>query len=185
MDQNSNLFQTNDAGHQYDKCSYWLSEEICNLVDDLPTLDGKLSAETKCVLLYIVGYVIRKDEQREDTYYFCENFGSYLDELNRGGLSKPGDTVVEWVFCSHIVFTVVVEQVCRISLANVLLNISELYNFNMERKHAFILSNILFKNHCNFNNPRSKTKNFEAKLLSLFLHWLFAGVLGLACWFLL
>ena len=32
---------------------------------------------------------------------------------------------------------------------------------------------------------RTKTKNVEAKLLSLFLHWLFAGVLGLACWFLL
>ena len=85
MDQNSNLFQTNDAGHQCDDGSYWLSEEICNLVDDLPTLEGKLSAETKSVLLYIAGYVIRKDEQREDTYYFCENFGSYLDELNRGG----------------------------------------------------------------------------------------------------
>ena len=85
LDQNSNLFQTNDAGHQCDKCSYWLSEEICNLVDDLPTFEGKLSAETKSVLLYIAGYVIRKDEQREDTYYFCENFGSYLDELNRGG----------------------------------------------------------------------------------------------------
>ena len=63
LDQNSNLFQTNDAGHQCDKCSYWLSEEICNLVDDLPTLEGKLSAETKSVLLYIAGYVIRKDEQ--------------------------------------------------------------------------------------------------------------------------
>ena len=69
--------------------------------------------------------MIRKDEEREDTYYFCEKFGSYLDELNRGGLTKPGDTVVQWVMYSHIIFNSVVEHVCRKSLSNVFMIISE------------------------------------------------------------
>ena len=51
LDQNSYLFQTNDAGHQCDKCSCWLSKEICILVDDLPTLEKNLFC---CILLVML-----------------------------------------------------------------------------------------------------------------------------------
>ena len=129
---------------------------MCSIMDNLPTLEEKLSAETISALLYIAGYVIRRDEQHEDTYSFCEKYGTYLDELNRGGLTKPGDSVVQWVIYSHIVFNAVFEHVCRKSLSNVLMIISELYGLNMERHHALTLSNIFFNNDCNFSNPRSE-----------------------------
>ena len=98
--------------------------------------------------------------------FLFEKYGCYLNDLNRGGLTKPGDSVSQWVIYSYIVFHTVAEHTCRKSLCNVLMVVSELYSLNMDRKHAFTLPNILFKNHCNLHNPTSG-KEPKQKILKL------------------
>ena len=112
---------------------------MCSIVDDLPILEKKISVDTIAALIYIAGYVIRKEEQTEDTYFLYEKYGGYTNELNRGGLTKPGDSVSQWVIYSYIIFHTVAAHSCRKYLCNVLMVVSELYNLNMDRFHAVTL----------------------------------------------
>ena len=67
---------------------------------------------------------------------------------------------------SFIMFNVVKLKVCRNSLFNILMLISEMCNFNMKREHGIILSNILFQNYCLFESPRT-TEEPAVKVLKL------------------
>ena len=51
------------------------TQEMCSIVDDLPTLEKKITIDTIAALIYIAGYVICKEEQTEDTYFLYENYG--------------------------------------------------------------------------------------------------------------
>lgn len=143
------------SGHSCDKCGFLLSEEVCNVIDNLPDLEHRLSADTFASLVYIAGYVIRKDERQDDTYFLFEKHGSFITDVNRGGLTIPGDSVCQWVIFSYIVFHEVASYTCRTSLANVLMVVSELYSFGMNRSHALTLCNIFFNNYCHLYSPRS------------------------------
>ena len=48
-------------GYFCDKCTYLLSEEQCKVFDSLPQLEGTLLYVVKSTLVYIAGYVTRKD----------------------------------------------------------------------------------------------------------------------------
>ena len=61
----------------------------------------------------------------------------------------------QWSIFSYIVFHEIVNKVCRKSLCNVLMLLSEFYELNMDKKHGNILANILLKNHVNLYSPRS------------------------------
>ena len=89
-----------------------------------------------------------------------------MDEINRGGLAIPGDSVCQWSIFSYILFHEVANNVCRKSLCNSLMLISEYYNLNLEKHHGKIMSNILLKNRCNLFTPRS-SKECNQKLLKL------------------
>ena len=41
LDPNSALFQLKESGHQCSKCSFWMNEEMCDIVDNLPNLEEK------------------------------------------------------------------------------------------------------------------------------------------------
>ena len=69
LDPNSEVFQSAEAGHQCEKCGFLLTEEMCSIVDDLPTLEKNIPIDTIAALIYIASYVIRKEEQMEDTYF--------------------------------------------------------------------------------------------------------------------
>ena len=49
-------------GHFCEKCSYSLLEEQCKVFDSLPQLEETLPQDVKSTLVYIAGYVARKDE---------------------------------------------------------------------------------------------------------------------------
>jgi hypothetical protein len=144
-----------EHGHICNKCDFIPPEDVCNVIDNLPSMEESLPVDTKMGLVYIAGYVVRKDEKSGDSELYSEKFGCFLKDIDRGGLSVPGDSVCQWVIYSYITFHQVVNASCRKSLSNILMTISEMYNFNMATRHATILSNVLFNNYCHLYTPRS------------------------------
>ena len=98
--------------------------------------------------------------------FIIKSMEIFLKEIEHSDLKIPPDTTVEWVFFSFVMFNVVKLKVCRNSLFNILMLISEMYNFNMKREHGIILSNILFQNYCLFESPRT-TEEPAVKVLKL------------------
>ena len=53
-------------------------------------------------ILYIAGYLQKQAGQihDNDTMYYYDKFGKYLDQLNRGALLLPQDHFVQWcIYC--------------------------------------------------------------------------------------
>lgn len=146
-------------GHSCSSCDFQLRncEEACETVDSIEELESSLPVECKATLVYIAGYITRKDPESAvgQTNYYFEEFGHYTQSLDRGGLKVPSDTACQWVFFCYIVFSVVKDHVCRDSFSKIALGLSEMFRFNMKKRHARTLSNILLKNLCLAATPRS------------------------------
>ena len=138
---------------------------MCTIFDSLPKLEERLLDDTKMLLVYIAGYVVRNDDI-EDTVEFFREYGAFYNDLNRGGLKIPGDSTCQWSFNSHVMIREVVLSTCRTSLCNILMVISEFYGLNMERRHEMTMANILFNNHAHLYTPRS-SKERKQKALKL------------------
>ena len=122
-------------------------------------------------MVYIAGYVTRKDESNaNDTFNYVEQFGRFTLGLDWGALNIPDYSICEWVCFSSIIFYSVVNDVCRNSLCDTFLDIAEKFMFEVEKKHGGILSNVFFNNCCRLYSPVS---NYELKIkvLKLF-NWL-------------
>ena len=157
----------NQEKHLCDKCSYALSEEQCNILDNLPQLEDALTYEVKSSLVYISGYVTRNDiASVEDTFVYFERYGMFTAGLDRGGLHIPSDSICEWVCFCYIMFHSVVTNICRYSLSKIFMNIAERFNIAVEMKHGNILSNILLNNYCRLNSPASSSEP-KLKVLKL------------------
>ena len=84
-------------------------------------------------LVYIAGYICRNDNESDDTKLYFEKFGSFAESINRGGLHIPNDNLCQFCIFSYIIFHEVVNKVCRNSLCNILMLVSDIYSLNMER----------------------------------------------------
>ena len=160
---------SSDSGHTCDKCLFEWTEDVCGLVEKLPELEYSLKDEIKHSLVYIAGYVTRRDdvcEESEDTYNYFEKFGEYTSSLDRGGLKKANDSTCQWTIFSYLVFSSIVSRVCRNSLSDTLYEISEVFDFKMKHHHCFTLSNIFFNNYCKITNLPSE-KEPKQKILKL------------------
>ena len=121
---------------------------------------------------HIAGYITRKDDPLEDEELFdtstlyAAKFGKYTSELDRGLLNIPTDRACQWVFLCYIMFCVIKEKVCRRSLVSIFLEISEQFKFAMKKSHGTALANILFKNLCLAESPRS-SKGSRSKIIKL------------------
>ena len=93
-------------------------------------------------LIYIAGYVEKKDDNC-DSYVYASEYGNYLHE--------PGDTIDQFATYGYIVFYQVSEITCCKSFTSILMIVSD-----TNRNHGLILSNVLFNNHCKLHSPRSK-----------------------------
>ena len=83
-------------GHFCEKCSYLLSKEQCKIFDRLPKLEKKLRYDVKSTLVYITGYVTRKDESNaNDTFNYVEQSWRFTLGLDRSGLNIPSDGICE------------------------------------------------------------------------------------------
>ena len=146
-------------GHFCENCSYSLSEEQCKVFNSLLQLEETFSCDVKLTLVYIAGYVTRKDKSNaNDTFNYVEQFGRSTLGLDRGGLIIPSDSICEWVYFCYIIFYSVVKDVCRNSLCDIFLDIAERFMLEVEKKHGSILSNVLVNSYCRLNSPVSNCK---------------------------
>ena len=82
------------SDHSCPKCKFLPSEGICNVIDNLPALCDSLTVDIKMSLVYIAGYIIREDENPDDTFYFYKAYGNFVKDINQGGLTIPGSKFV-------------------------------------------------------------------------------------------
>ncbi|GFO14770.1 group XV phospholipase a2 [Plakobranchus ocellatus] len=161
----SDLFT--ESGHVCEKCVVHWTHEMCEMVEELPNMEHSVKDDVKYSLVYIAGYVIRKDkEEVEDSCSYFEKFGAFTLSLSRGGLFQAGDSVCQWTIFCYMMFQSVWEKVCRNSLNEIFIEISQNYGFKMDKHHCFALSNILFNNLCNITNLPSD-KEPKQKVLKL------------------
>ena len=155
-------------GHFCDKCKTSLTEQECEIIDNLSTLEDKVPEETTSSLIYIAGYVQKKGGQAKenDTVFYFEKYGKYLESINRGHLIIPQDCIVQWcIFC--LIFFVQLSNIkCHNFVANAFVFISNFYEFNVLPKHCRILANIFLANYSILCTPRS-TKEASLKVLKL------------------
>ena len=86
--------------------------------------------------------------------------------MDRGGLKIPTDSACQWTFFCYTMFQYVNSKVCRKSLSDIFIKISEFYDFDMTMEHSYTLSNILLKNFCKSETPRTG-KEPAMKILKL------------------
>ena len=138
-------------------------------VDSLPSLESTLTFDEVQALVYITGYVTRKDNIGTDsthTFFYYEKCGQFTQYLNRRGLNIPNDAACQWcVFCFFL-FLVVKKNVCRKSLSDIFQFVSEFYMFDMTLVHCHSLANILLNRLCKSETPLS-SKEPAQKLLKL------------------
>ena len=145
---------------------HW-THEFCELIESLPEMENSVKPEVKCSLVYIAGYVIRKDTNlKEDSFGYFEKYGGFTSSLNRGGLVQAGDSACQWTIFCYIAFQSVCEKVCRNSLREIFMDISEYYGFEMRQNNCFVMSNILLNNLCKTSNLPSE-KETKQKVLKL------------------
>ena len=114
------------SDHSFPKCKFLQSEGVCNVIDNLPALCDSLTVDIKMSTVYIAGYIIREDKNPDDTFYFFESYGNFVKDINRGGLTIPGDKVCQWATYYYILFYEVYNDTCRSSLSNLMM-LSEFY----------------------------------------------------------
>ena len=133
-----------------------MDEVACNIFDTLPELEKDIGKEVNMSIFHIAGHVIRKvdvEETNDDTYYYREKYGDYPTSRDQGGLATPKDTGCQWAVFSFIMFEVIKQNVCRVSLMRVFQQISDYYGFNMQKCHCETLANIFINNYCKLFTP--------------------------------
>ena len=112
----------------------------------MPELESPVPKDTKRCLL--TGYIWCNDsgpsEEKllNETIFYHQKYGQYMDAMDRGGLDIPTGNTCQWLIFCFILFNVVKEKVCRKSFSNLCMMVSEYYDFEMEKRHGIILSNI-------------------------------------------
>ena len=156
-----------------------LSERESEILDDLSDpvnillLEDKLEDNCKQNLVYIAGYIQRKlvyeDCDEGGSYNYFNLYSKYFTHMNRGGLTKPVDCLVQWVFISYFLFLNLENRnstLCRKSLSHYFQNISDIHELNVHYTSPIILSNILLNNLCKLETPVS-TKEVKQKAAKL------------------
>ena len=129
LDVNSDGFSI----HSCDKCGYLLDEDKCNILDTLPDLEKELPSDIIMTLIYLAGYVGRNDDEIHDACFYYGIYGNYLKDMHRGELKIFGDTICQLTIYGYIIFHEVVDLSCRSSFCNILMLISEMYYFDINR----------------------------------------------------
>ena len=120
-----------NSGHLCDSCEFTLCEEGCKVFENLPALEDSIPVDTKKSLVYIAGYVTQKDDQMSEnellsvTTFYHKKYGGYVDSMDRGGSKIPTDSACQWTFFCYTMFQYVNSRVCRKSLSDIFIKISQ------------------------------------------------------------
>ena len=153
--------------HQCTFCNRKLTYQESEVLDNLYDLEEQLSDNTLNAMVYIGGYIENKQaKSNEDTTFYYDRYGQYLNNLNRGKLTIPDDSTVQWIVYCFIFFVTLSTEVCRNFLLSQFISISNKFNLSMNTKHARILANIFLKNDALLKTPRS-SRETGIKILKL------------------
>ena len=154
-------------GHSCNNCFRRLNEQECEVFDNLPELEDKVQAESLLSIVYIAGYVQRKNGyDYTDTKFYYIKCGAYIDDLNRGGLVIPFDNIVQWCIFCFILFEQLSEEFCQSFLMKQFLSVSEKFQFGIDERHCRTLANIFLKNLAIIKSPRC-SKESRQKVIKL------------------
>ena len=129
-------------------------------------------------LVYIAGYTERyheepddRDESEEDTFIYYLKYSEYFNALDRGELTIPTDTTVQWTVFCFIFFVNSIESATYSNLCGKFLEeqfsvIASRYELKVNRRQCRALANIFLKNYSVFITPRS-SKEVKLKELKL------------------
>ena len=90
--------------HECSSCDFMLDEEGAEIFDNLEKLEKSFPLATKMALVYIAGYVTRKDPELSEkdllsqTTFYHQTFGDYLESLDRGSLNISSGCSCQWTF---------------------------------------------------------------------------------------
>ena len=122
------------SGHSCECCQFLMGDHTIDVFVNLPKLEISLPTDVKETLVYIAGYIIYKEMPVDGTFNYFSKFGDFPNEMSRGGLAKPTDTLCQFVFFAYIIFHEIMNDVCRNSLCNALMVISDVYSLNNREK---------------------------------------------------
>ena len=163
------------SGHSCDKCDRILNDKECLIFNKLSDPEFITEVETKfdCAslekLVYIAGYCMKNYviDHDEATYDYYHKYGDYLNEMNRGGLKKPDDVIVQWaIICYFLFLNVCKPELCRKSLSDYFIKLSDIHDLKIFKPQCYTLSNILLSQYCKAETPRSN-KEVGQKALKL------------------
>ena len=115
-------------GHKSQLCSYKMSVSNIETFESLPSLESNVAFDEVQALVYVAGYVTKKDDPEIDsfhTFFYYEKFGCYTQSMNRGGLNLPNDVACQWCIFCYLLFLVVKRNVCRQSLSDMFQFVSD------------------------------------------------------------
>ena len=98
---------------------------------------------------------VEQKAKRMETKLLYEKYGTYMRNMDRGGLKVPNDRCCQWIFFCYIMFETLKDSTCRKSLSKIFHLVSETCDFGMTEKQVRRLCNIFFKNICLFSSHHS------------------------------
>ena len=100
-------FRELHVDHTCMNCQRELTQKESEIFDSLKILESNLTDSVKMALVYIAGYLqfkIGYEDLDTDTHSYCNEYGAYLLDLDRGGLTKPTDILSQFTFFCYILF---------------------------------------------------------------------------------
>ena len=91
------------SGHSCECCQFLMGDHTIDVFDNLPKLEKSLPTDVKETLVYIACYIIHKTPI-DSTFNYFSKFGDFTNEMSRGGLAKPTETLWQIVFFACIIF---------------------------------------------------------------------------------
>ena len=148
-----------DPGHSCATCDRSLDELEAETMDNLIELEESIPRETMLSLVYIAGYIEKLNKESSmDTMFYYEKYGDYFNALDRGNLTKPTDSIVQWTVFCFIFFAQMMDRsskVCGKFLSVQFAAIATKFLFEVNQKQCRALANTWLKNFLVMSTPRS------------------------------
>ena len=110
-----------ESGHFCFNCIVLLDKILAEIFDGLPELGSSVPEDTEMVVVYIASYITRNESASSEEKLVSEtalnhqNYGTYLDAMDRDGLNIPTDNTCQWsIFILY--FSMLLKRKCAESL---------------------------------------------------------------------
>lgn len=142
-----------------------------SILDILPLLTDDIGDDTKDALVYIAGYLCFKYSYSSDTYYEYRLHKAYFDDLNRGKLTIPPDTLVTLAYYAYAMFVTLATSgtPCPNAVLRYFEAICDLYELGIENERSRLCRSLcnIFMNNLTLRKNVSSSKEPLLKVVKL------------------